>query len=736
MVSNPNNDSADDVPHRWQFVRLGGFDQVRLNSGEDLVAIEQLDQKLWAALSCPTRGLEFDSVTLDLIDQDDDEHIRAPEIISAIKWATGLLKNPDDLLLGAKALPLVAIDASTVEGKEILASAKQILANLGKADAQEITAEDTADTARIFAQTRFNGDGVITPDVAGDEETRQLIEDIMVCTGSVEDRSSIPGISQEKVDEFFQQAQAYSNWWMKAEANRGEFLPFDEGTTKAAAVFEAIAEKLTDFFTRCRLSEYDARAADPLNPAQHQYEALTRRLSGTDEDIVNFPLAKIEPGRPLPLKSGINPAWALMVEELRIELVVPMFGDKDVLTFNEWEILCRKFVAHEAWLAEKEGSAVESLGLRRVRKILEGDGRQAIELLLARDKALEPQANAIAFVDRLVRYYRDLYVLLNNFVSFRDFYRRDRKATFQAGTLYIDGRSCDLCVQVEDVTKHAAIAGLSRTYLVYCDCTRNNDRARISIAAGITGGDADNLMLGRNGVFYDRKGLDWDATIVKIVEHPISVRQAFWMPYKRVGRIIGEQIEKMAVAREKLVETAAASKAEAAPAKQPYDMARFAGIFAAFGLAIGAIGTAIASVVTGFLRLVWWQMPIAIIGLLLIISGPAMIIAYMKLRKRNLAPILDANGWAVNTRAMINVPFGASLTGVAKLPPGSKRSLRDPYSTKTKYWKILLFVFMVALAVTFLWQSGHIQKWWSLFGEEEAVLETPPAKGAAKALSH
>ena len=52
--------------------------------------------------------------------------------------------------------------------------------------------------------------------------------------------------------------------------------------------------------------------------------------------------------------------------------------------------------------------------------------------------------------------------------------------------------------------------------------------------------------MGRNGIFYDRKGVDWDATIIKIVEHPISVRQAFWMPYKRVGKLIGEQIEKFA----------------------------------------------------------------------------------------------------------------------------------------------------------------------------------------------
>jgi len=76
-----------------------------------------------------------------------------------------------------------------------------------------------------------------------------------------------------------------------------------------------------------------------------------------------------------------------------------------------------------------------------VREILAGKGREAITALVAKDKALEPEANAIAAVDKLVRYHRDLFKLLNNFVSFRDFYRRKDKAMFQVGTLYLDQRS-------------------------------------------------------------------------------------------------------------------------------------------------------------------------------------------------------------------------------------------------------------------------------------------------------
>ena len=338
---------------------------------------------------------------------------------------------------------------------------------------------------------------------------------------------------------------------------------------------------------------------------------------------------------------------------------------------------------------------------------------------------------------KLVRYHRDLFRLLNNFVSFRDFYTPGPKVIFQAGTLYLDGRSCELCLRIDDIGKHSALASLSGAYLAYCDCQRRGGAEKMTIVAAFTNGDADNLMVGRNGMFFDWHGQDWDATIVKIVDHPISVRQAFWYPYKRIGRMIGEQIEKMAAAREKAVQdqtaagiadTAQKTEAGKAPAA-PFDVGKFAGIFAAIGLAIGAIGTAIAAVVTGFLGLKAWQMPLAIVGLILLISGPSVIIAYLKLRKRNLAPLLDANGWAINTRAIINIPFGTSLTHVAALPPGAQRSFTDPYAEKKRPWKFYLFLLVLIGVIAFLWHKGYIQEWRDRF----ITKETPAAvEGAAK----
>jgi len=427
----------------------------------------------------------------------------------------------------------------------------------------------------------------------------------------------------------------------------------------------------------------------------------------------------------LPLTEGLNPAYADAVRRFAAEVVLPVLGQGESLGDDGWGTIRARFAPYEAWLETKPVTAVEKLGEERVRSILAGDRKAALLDLVTRDKAVEPEVTAIVSVERLLRYCRDLHLLVNNFVSFRDFYTRKGKATFQAGTLYLDGRSCDLCVPIADVGKHAAIATLSRVCLAYCDCVRRGGGEKMTIAAAFTAGDSDYLMVGRNGVFYDRKGQDWDATIVRIVEHPISIRQAFWAPYKRLARLIGEQMQKIAAARSRAADDRASLRAIAAtqnvaagkpvpPPPPPFDVAKFAGIFAAIGLAIGAIGTMLAAVLTGILKLAWWQIPILIAVVILAISLPSVLLAWLKLRKRNLGPILDANGWAVNARARINIPFGSSLTAAARLPENAERSLTDPFAEKKSPWKSYLVLAALLAAALALWRLGYLARWFGM----------------------
>jgi len=721
IVENLDHPNSRGVGHHWRFFRAGGFDQATLETGAELAALGQLDLKLWVALASPASGLEIDTATLASIDTDKDGRIRANELIAAVQWACGLVKNPDHLCRGASVLRVSAINDSADEGRRLAALARQVL---GKTDADEITVAEADGVIQALSLRPFNGDGIVPPDSAVDEEVKSLMVEILACIGGgIPDAGGKPGINQALLDRFFTEATAFETWWSKSESNSA-VLPLGPATADAAAAVGAVKGKVEDFFTRGRLAAFDERALAGMNREEKDYLVLgTRDLSSSAVEAASFPLARVEPGGSLPLDTGVNPAWSGAISALKAKAVVPLLGEKSSLTQTDWAALLARLVPFVEWSAANPGFPVAKLGAVRVRQILASPLKQSISALIAQDQNEVARTHSAAALARLVRYNRDLVRLCHNFVSFRDFYGRKEKAIFQAGTLYVDQRSCDLCLTVEDPAKHAAMAGLAGVCLAYCDCARKGSGEKMQIVAAITNGDSDNLMAGRNGVFFDRKGRDWDATITRLVDNPISIRQAFFSPYKKLLRFIEEQVAKRASLAEaaedaKLAEVAHATAVGEIPKPAPLPRPRFdTGTLAAIGLVLTTLVGALGGIFGHLIGLRWWQIPLVFLGLLLAVSGPSATIAYLKLRRRNLGPILDANGWAVNAKAKINVPFGESLTRLATMPPGSHRDLVDPFAEKKSPWPavviaglLLVFAGLAAnsMGYIFEWTGGRL----------------------------
>lgn len=710
--------------HPFQFFRAGGFDQVRFETGEDFVRLDELDFKLWVALACPIKGLAFEHRTLELIDTEKDGRIRAPELIAAVKWAAALLKDPNIFLKAPSELPLSAINDSTEEGKKLLHAAKTVLKDLGKPDATGITAVDTDAAVKAFHKLPFNGDNVLPPESAKTPEQKLLIQNVIDTIGGTDDLSGAKGVTADQVKQFFAAVDGYVAWLHQGENDRA-LTPLKDETIGAWDAREVVRAKIDDYFTRARLAAFDSRSLTGVNREEKDYVALgLKDLTHASEDLRSFPLARIEAGRALPLGEGVNPGWSESLTGFSNKTVTPLLGVQTVLTEAQWHELTSKLAAFEKWHTSKPTTPVEKLGLERLRALARPEQKTSLDALFTAEKEQEVIGTGVASVEKLVRYVRDLFQLANNFVSFRDFYEHSRKAIFQVGTLWLDQRECELCLRVEDMPKHMLMAPLSRAYLLYCDLTKPATGEKMTIVAAMTNGGSDNLIAGRNGLFKDREGKDWDATISKIVDNPISVGQAFWSPYKKAIRFVEEQVAKRAAEGEVKgtsvlttgvtnVAGAATTAKPAAPAAAPASPIPVPkkldiGVVAALGVAVGGITAAIGALLQGFFGLGVW-MPVGVGGVLLLISGPSMIVAWLKLRERNIGPLLDANGWAVNAHAMLNVPFGKSLTLKGKLPPGSKLDLRDPYKEASRpWWLIIAVVVFVSLGIA--WFIGKLDR--------------------------
>lgn len=745
------------TPHSWHFLRAGGVDQVVIRTGADIANLSQLDQKLWVALACPVRGIEFDPATIALINQDGDDRIRAPELLHACEWAVAQVNDPEVLATGSDVLQLSSLRTDTPEGQAMLDEARRILVQQGCAEASTITLADVQTRLNELHAMLFNGDSLLNPAKLAaatdlpeaDTTLAELARRIMDAYGADTGCDGEPGLDQTRLDRFFADVQALADWHAAQPTS-----PADADATTAAQAVAAVQAKVDDYFARVRLAAFDARALTPLNPAVEGYAALAPQTLGADHAaIAALPLAVITTDGTLPLREGTNPAWDAALHALREHAVLPLLGDIDRLTPAQWAQLQAHVAPARQWLDSMPSTPIAGMTQAEVQQLLASDTHARLTALIAQDAAEKDHEAQAQALRKLIHLQRDLLVLLNNFVSFSRFYHR-KPAIFQAGTLYLDGRSCDLTVDVADPAAHPTLAGLAKMYLAYCECRRGGKKRHI--VAAFTAGDVDFLFVGRNGVFYDREGQDWDATITKLVENPISIWQAFFSPYKKFLRMIEEQVAKRAAEKDATVlgnldakatqlvnnpsaltpPAAGAGAAPTATGAKKMDV----GTVAALGVALGSISTVLVAVFSQFVGLGPW-IPVALLGVMLAISGPSMLIAWLKLRERSLGPILDASGWAINGRMKINLPLGGALSQIGHVPLTAHRTTAtDPYgsSGKLRCWLLALLAAIVLAAIAWRmhwadnllpahWRHGHT----TTEAVTPAAADTPPPAPAA-----
>ena len=723
--------------YKWTFNTVGGVARVKISSGADIAHLDELDPKMWTVLSCPVSGLEIDEKSLSYVDCDGDGKIRVNDVVATAKWLTGALNNPDAILEGKDSFDIELFNKEDASGLKLYNSSKQILENLGK-EGSVITIAEAADTAAIFAKTRFNGDGVITEISAEDPDEKAAIAAIVASFGGVSDRSGAMGANAELIEKFYTAASEYIAW-REAEVE----APFGDKTDAVIAAYNALDAKVKDFFVRSRLAAFTPDSIAALDVQTSRVEAISAdNLTSKTQEIAEYPIARVNGKAEIDLTAPVNPAWAAQFNTV-ISVAAP---DKKVLTEADWKEIGAMFAAYTAWTGAKAGAAVEALGLDALKGFVEKNKKAALLDLVAQDMDLAEEAGSIQSVCKFLYVMKDFYRLLRNFVTLDDFYDTEVSAVFQSGRLIIDQRECRFCMKVTDMAKHNASAAASGMFLVYCDCTTPLKPAKLTIVAAVTVGDVGDLVVGKNAVYYDNEGVEWDAVITKIIDNPISIAQSFWSPYRRMAKAVENLINKsaadkdakiMADATAKINATSlpgAAAAKSAAPA-QPFDIGKFAGIFAAFGIALGSLGTALTNIFSGVLNMPVYKTVLAIIAILLVISGPAMVMAWLKLRRRNIAPLLNANGWAVNASSKISIPFGETLTDIARYP---KLKIKDPYakSGMPTWKKWLISIVAIAAIVAGLW-LGNLLNWAGYksplprFNQTESVEETVEAEAVA-----
>ncbi len=652
------------APHRWRFFKSARCVQVKLETGADLAALPELDQRLWTVLSASAEGLRFDAETLRLLDADGDGRIRAPDVLAAVAWLRPRFRSLDFLFARKGEVALADVDASTPEGKALLASFTRILAREDRADAAAITLADVLGATELFNAQPFNGDGVVTPKSTADDALAAVVAQIAACEGTVPDRSGEAGIDQERADRFFADARAYLGW----KAAGAKAAPLGVATAAAYAAFQAVEEEIDAYFTP---------------PA-------------------DLPLVAEDPTPVLPLTSGVHPLWAERFRTFASAAAGPALGVADLasLTRADWAAVKATFAPYGAWRAARAGAAVAEVGDDRLAQLLAGGRAEAaVNDLLARDRALADESARFADCARALRFAAHLATWLCNYVNQANLYDTAGESVFRTGELYVDGRVCRLCFHVADEGAHAALAAKSKCCLLYAKLTRRAAGPARTVCAVVTAGSTAGLYAGRNGVFYDCDGQDWDAVVTRVVEAQVSLREAFWAPWAKIASTLAEQCRKFLSSRQEaaVAQVGGAAAAVAAPGPKPPDAAALASGVAALGMGVGMVGAACAGLVGLVAGLPIWKVLAGVAAVVLLVSLPSVVLAWFRLRTRDLGAILNACGWAVNRPLTFSMGLARTFTRRAALPAGAAVA-RDPYARHGVLGCLLLAALLAAAA--------------------------------------
>lgn len=268
---------------------------------------------------------------------------------------------------------------------------------------------------------------------------------------------------------------------------------------------------------------------------------------------------------------------------------------------------------------------------------------------------------------------------LRNFVNVADLYPPAAEPVFVAGALYLDGRCCRLCVPLAagaDVAAHAAAAAASRCCLAYCALERKGEAGR-TVLAVFTAGATGALAVGKRGLFVDGQGRDWDATVTHLEINTISLTEAFFAPWRKIGEACAEMARRLvggrgeaAAAQVMAVATAqqagATSAATPAPAAAGASSASRMASVATLGISLSFVASAVAALASAATSAPLWKTGAVVAGIVLAVSLPSVVLAWFRLRNRDLAPILNASGWAVNVPIGLTVRLGHFFTRRAR----------------------------------------------------------------------
>ena len=635
-----------------KFNKFGKAYHLVLETPADLRDALAVDDSFWAVTSAPTTAFDEDPAFLKYLDSDGNGRIRSDEVRAALRWL--LARLADDAKVGAPSddVPVASVASADDAGKAIHTTIAYVNEQAGRTDGVVRLADVRAAMSSLQGKP-LNGDGVLVPDAADTPELKAWIEAAVKATGGTADISGKQGVSSDQIAAFKDAVHDFLAWKAQGGADNKETMPLGADTPDVHALYARHAEAIDRFFFLADFERFDPERAAKFLAAKPDTDTAAAALDSA-------PLARPAPDGSLPLDGAlVNPSHRADVAALRNGLFGRVLGTKDpaAATEADWKKVKAALAPYGAYLAAKKGAIAEALPADMLPVWDKGDFAERAAKLQEEDKVVAQRVAAFADLEKLLLYHRRLPRFVNNYVALTQLYDPKQVALFEKGRLLIDGRWFNLAIQIPDPAAHAAVAKNGGLYTMYLKIEPHDAAgAPFTVVVPATSGTRGNLAVGKRGVFFDLQDHEYDATIVSLVENPISLKEAILAPFQNIAKSVLGKIENMGAAASSKIEAAGTGaatdaldgKKPEAPAPAPAAGGPAGGMFMTISIAIAALGSAFAFLAKSVSEMSWTSRLVTLAVLLAVVFGPIVLAGVLKLMRQDLGPIIEGCGWAVN----------------------------------------------------------------------------------------
>lgn len=693
-----------------EFRLIGGAFQPVAESYEKLKTVLELDEAWFAVTGIDIVSLRADQKFLEFLDSDKNGKIRTDEIKSAIAFMLEVLKDGSGYEKRSQVLSLSALNTESKTGAEILESARLVLHNLGKEDAQEISLDDIRDEKQIKSCVLCNGDGVITADDTA-PELAEIINLAIAFGGGEADLSGNNGINEKLLDKFVEAVNTLLAWHKEAD-DKKEFCPFGSQTKDIYTRYIQIKEALDSFFLNSETLAF--LDTDPDRLAKKDSVADVRSPAEVMDLLKKLAVAAPTADGKLDTAGALNPLWKSKIDAFFAFPEIQTYLEDAQLSSAAWQKLTKLLEPAGEWFKRcPDMPVLLKLSVEELKKTIAEENISRLRELIAKDLEAGAVLARLDTLHKLILFQCHMQEFLRCFLNLSDLFEPGIHSLLQTGTLIMDGRHFSLAVPVANLAEHKRIATDSNICVAYIEISRGLPTAlkKQLLAVAITSGNMRNLFPGKRGIFFDTAGDVYDAKITDFIRQPVSIGEALKSPFYRLGEFLGKQADKMfsaksAAAQQDLSKTIAAGKIPAVPAAP--DPKQSQGINGSMllmggGIGLAAIGSSIAFIVKSLQNISIGNIVAILCGILLVFGGPIVVISLIKLYRRDLGRFLEASGCALNFPLRLSMELGNFFTMAPQRPLSSwtKGQLiaQSVVPAKKIRWTTWILFILLALAV-------------------------------------